>query len=65
MKNIRYEINGTFIEIEVTDEFAMQYEQIEADEKRINRMEARRHQSLHALIGGGFQLSVPLYPAAP
>lgn len=59
MKNIRYEINGTFIEIEVTDEFAMKYEQIEADEKRINRKETRRHQSFDALIEGGFQLSDP------
>lgn len=32
MKTIKYEINGTYIDIEVTDEFAMQYEQIEADE---------------------------------
>lgn len=54
MKTIKYEINGTYIDIEVTDEFAMQYEQIEADEKRINRKETRRHQSLEALIEGGF-----------
>ena len=37
MKKIKYEINGTFIDIEVTDEFAAQYEQIEAEEKRIDR----------------------------
>ena len=56
MKTIKYEINGTYIDIEVTDEFAMQYEQIEADEKRINRKETRRHQSLETLIEGGFQI---------
>ena len=57
MKTIKYEINGTYIDIEVTDEFAMQYEQIEADEKRINRKETRRHQSLETLIEGGFQIA--------
>ena len=57
METIKYEINGTYIDIEVTDEFAMQYEQIEADEKRINRKETRRHQSLETLIEGGFQIA--------
>ena len=56
MKKIKYEINGTFVEIEVSDEFARQYEQIEADEKRVNRKETRRHQSLETLIESGFQI---------
>lgn len=56
MKTIKYEINGTFFEIEVSDEFARQYEQIEADEKRVNRKETRRHQSLETLIESGFQI---------
>ena len=56
MKTIKYEINGTFAEIEVSDEFARQYEQIEADEKRVNRKETRRHQSLETLIESGFQI---------
>lgn len=56
MKKIKYEINGKFIDIEVTDEFAAQYEQIEAEEKRIDRKETRRHQSLNALVDGGFQV---------
>lgn len=56
MKTIKYEINGTFVEIEVSDEFARQYEQIEADEKRVNRKETRRHQSLETLIESGFQI---------
>ena len=59
MKTIKYEINGTFIDIEVTDEFALQYEQIEADEKNINRKETRRHQSLETLIESGFQIADP------
>jgi RNA polymerase sigma factor (sigma-70 family) len=56
MKTIKYEINGTFVEIEVSDEFARQYEQIEADEKCVNRKETRRHQSLETLIESGFQI---------
>lgn len=57
MKKIKYEINGTFVEIEVSDEFARQYEQIETEEKRINRKETRRHQSLETLIESGFQIA--------
>ena len=56
MKTIRYEINGTFVEIEVSDEFARQYEQIEMEEKRVNRKETRRHQSLETLVESGFQI---------
>ncbi len=57
MKRIKYEINGKVIDIEVTDEFAAQYEQIEAKEKRVNRKETRRHQSLDALVESGFQIA--------
>ena len=59
MKKIKYEINGTFVEIEVSDEFARQYEQIETEEKRVNRKETRRHQSLETLIESGFQIADP------
>ena len=59
MKKIKYEINGKVIDIEVTDEFAAQYEQIEANEKRVNRKETRRHQSLDALVESGFQIADP------
>lgn len=56
MKTIKYEVNGTFVEVEVSDEFARQYEQIETEEKRVNRKETRRHQSLETLIESGFQI---------
>ncbi len=59
MKKIKYEINGTFIDIEVSDEVAQQYEQIETGEKRINRKETRRHQSLETLVESGFQIADP------
>ena len=59
MKRIKYEINGKVIDIEVTDEFAAQYEQIEANEKHVNRKETRRHQSLDALVESGFQIADP------
>ena len=57
MKRIKYEINGKVIDIEVTDEFVAQYEQIEAKEKRVNSKETRRHQSLDALVESGFQIA--------
>ena len=56
MKTIKYEANGTFVEVEVSDEFARQYEQIETEEKRVNRKETRRHQSLETLVESGFQI---------
>lgn len=56
MKTIKYEVNGTFVEVEVSDEFARQYEQIEMEEKRVNRKETRRHQSLETLVESGFQI---------
>lgn len=56
MKTIKYEVNGTFVEVEVSDEFARQYEQIETEEKRVNRKETRRHQSLETLVESGFQI---------
>lgn len=57
MKKIKHEINGIFFDVEVTDEFALQYEQIETEEKRVNRKETRRHQSLETLIDSGFQIA--------
>lgn len=59
MVTIQYEINGKMIDIEVTEEFARQYKQIETEEKHINRKETRRHQSLETLIDGGFQIVDP------
>lgn len=59
MKKISYEINGTRVEVEVTDEFATLYEQMDEEEKRVNRKETRRHQSLETLVEGGFQIADP------
>ena len=59
MKKISYEINGTSVEVEVTDEFASLYEQMDEVEKRVNRKETRRHQSLETLVEGGFQIADP------
>ena len=59
MKKISYEINGTRVEVEVTDEFAALYEQMDEEEKRVNRKETRRHQSLETLVEGGFQIADP------
>lgn len=59
MVTIQYEINGKMIDIEVTEEFAKQYKQIETEEKRVNRKETRRHKSLETLIEVGFQILDP------
>ncbi len=59
MKKISYEINGTRVEVEVADEFAALYEQMDEEEKRVNRKETRRHQSLETLVEGGFQIADP------
>lgn len=59
MKKISYEINGTRVEVEVTDEFAALYEQMDEEDKRVNRKETRRHQSLETLVEGGYQIADP------
>lgn len=59
MKKISYEVNGTRVEVEVADEFAALYEQMDEEEKRVNRKETRRHQSLETLVEGGFQIADP------
>lgn len=60
MKKIKYEINGTFVEIEVSDEFARHYEQIEAEEARqIWRDKKRKESSLERMVEAGFQVADP------
>ena len=60
MKTIKYEINGTFVEVEVSDEFARQYEQIEAEEARqIWRDKKRKDSSLERMVEAGFQVVDP------
>lgn len=60
MKTIKYEINGTFVEVEVSDEFARQYEQIEAEEARqIWRDKKRKDSSLERMVEAGFQVDDP------
>lgn len=60
MKTIKYEINGKFIDIEVADEFALQYEKIEAEEARqIWREKKRKDSSLERMVETGFQVADP------
>ena len=60
MKTIKYEINGTLIAIEVTEEFAEQYEQIEAEEiRQIWRNKKRKESSLERMVEAGFQVADP------
>lgn len=60
MKTIKYEINGTLIDIEVTEEFAEQYEQIEAEKiRQIWRNKKRKESSLERMVEAGFQVADP------
>ena len=60
MKTIKYEINGTLIDIEVTEEFAEQYKQIEAEEIRQKwRNKKRKESSLERMVEAGFQVADP------
>lgn len=60
MKTIKYEVNGTFVEVEVSDEFARQYEKIEAEEARqIWRDKKRKDSSLERMVEAGFQVADP------
>lgn len=60
MKKTKYEINGTFIDIEASDEFAKHYEQIEAEEARqIWRDKKRKESSLERMVEAGFQVADP------
>ena len=57
MVTIQYEINGKMIDIEVTEEFAKQFEQIEKEErKQLWKNKKRRDSSLDLMIETGFQI---------
>ncbi len=50
--------DGHTEEIEVTDEVAAAFEQLEKYEKKVERKETRRHVSLNVLLDNGFDFSV-------
>lgn len=56
MKKIIYQFaDGTQNEVEVSDEFYAQYQEIEKEEKNKNRAETRRHTSLSQIQENGFE----------
>ena len=56
MKKIIYQFaDGTQNEVEVSDEFYAQYQEIEKEEKNKNRAETRRHISLSQMQENGFE----------
>lgn len=59
MATIKYPINGKYIDVEVTQEFAQAFEQLKEEEKSNERRETRRHLSLEALTEEGFQVEDP------
>ena len=56
MKKIIYQFaDGTQNEVEVSDEFYAQYQEMEKEEKNKNRAETRRHISLSQMQENGFE----------
>lgn len=51
-------VDGHTEEIEVTDEVAAAFEQLEKYEKKVERKETRRHVSLNVLLENGFDFPV-------
>lgn len=59
MPTIHYKFaDGHTEEIEVTDEVAAAFEQLEKYEKKVERKETRRHVSLNVLLENGFDFPV-------
>ena len=59
MATIRIYDGTNYTDVEVTEEFAAQYAQLEKDEKNVNRKETRRHQSLDKSMEHGFDVADP------
>lgn len=60
MPTISYRFSdGHYEEIEVTEEFAAQYAEMEHREYLVNRKETRRHQSLDKSMEHGFDVADP------
>ena len=61
MKKIKYELNGEWVEIEVTDSFAESYELITRESTRNdwkhNKRNQKYHASLEVLTESGFQIA--------
>lgn len=58
MKKIIYTFNdGTTNEVEVSDEMYALYEDLESAEKKTNRKETRRHQSLERSMDAGWDVA--------
>lgn len=60
MKIIKYEVNGKQIDIEVTEEFARQFEEMQAESKHQHwRNKKRKESSFDAMIESGYQAEDP------
>ena len=59
MAHIKYFDGTKYIEIEVSEEFAAEYAELEHKEKLTERKETRRHQSLDKSIKHGFDIHDP------
>ena len=57
MARIKYFDGTKYIEIEVTEEFAAEYAELEHKEKLTERKETRRHQSLDKSMEHGWDIA--------
>ena len=59
MKKIIYQFaDGTKNEVEVSDEFYAQYQEMEKEEKNKNRAETRRHIALSQIQDNGLEIAL-------
>ena len=59
MTKMKYEIGGKCVELEVTEEFAAAYAELEREERLSERRETRRHCSLERAVECGWDSADP------
>ena len=60
MKTIKYEVNGKQIDIEVTEEFAKQFEEMQEESKQQHwRNKKHKESSFDAMLESGYQAEDP------
>lgn len=64
MTKMKYEIGGKCVELEVTEEFAAAYAELEREERLSERRETRRHCSLEEIMEHGWDMADPVSDAA-
>lgn len=61
MKKIKYQLQDVVQDVEVSDEFAEEYERMMQAEKKVERKETRRHNSMEGMSDAGFRFEAKGY----